>query len=74
MSATRRRWLFSIEDSEGESHYVDADGKGTHAEEFYEGTDVEAQREADRRATAWENLPGNGWPLRVTCESHGKIP
>ena len=72
--SARHRWLFSIEDSEGDTHYVDAEGKGKHADEFYLGTSAEAAREADRRATAWENLPGNGWPMVVTYEAHGIVP
>ena len=73
MDKLLHRWLFCIEDNNGDEFYLDADGKTVHAEEFYVGTDREAEIESQRRADLWEVDPQPGLVLRVTREGHGII-
>jgi len=73
VSAIKHRWLFLAEDSEIGEVYLDADGKTIHAEEFYVGTDAEAEEESKRRADLWENDLRHGLVLRVTREGHGVV-
>ena len=66
-------WLFSIEDEQGESHYVDSNGEGKYADDVFVGTRNEAFKEGERRADLWEEKHG-GFLLRVTCERRGPAP
>lgn len=72
MNGMLRRWRFLVEDECGDSRYVGPDGEKNEDAEWI-GTDADADREADRRADAWENRPENGWAVRVVCESQGKV-
>jgi hypothetical protein len=73
VSGNKHRWLFLAEDSELGEVYLDTDGKTVHAEEFYVGTDAEADRESQRRADLWESDPTHGMVLKVTREGHGVV-
>jgi hypothetical protein len=73
VSASKHRWLFMAEDSELGEVYLDADGNTVHAEEFFVGTDAEADKESQRRADLWEADPTHGLVLKVTREGHGVI-
>jgi hypothetical protein len=71
MAPIVRRWKFRIVDGNNDSFYVDADGKDNTECEFI-GTDVDAQREADRRADTWQTVTNSNC-LRVVYESQGKV-
>ena len=70
----RHRWLFMVNDSEDQEFCLDSDGKTLHADEFFIGTDREAEVESQRRADLWENDPKHGMVMRVTREGHGIVP
>jgi len=71
VQAVVRRWMFRIEDENGEGYYVGPDGRQDSECEWI-GTDAEASAEAQRRADAWENAT-NGLCLRVVYESRGQV-
>jgi len=73
MDVRRHRWLFRVEDDDGVEHGLDSEGWSVHAEEFYLGTDAEAEVEGTRRADLWEMRPENGMVVRVTREGHGVL-
>ena len=73
MMPERHRWLFSVEEDAGEEFYLDGDGRTVHAEEFFVGTDREAEVEGSRRADIWEGDSAHGMVVRITREGHGVL-
>ena len=71
--AVLRRWRFRIDDHDGNSMYVAADGRSDVDDLYFIGTDDEALREADRRADAYARHPEHGLCARVTYESEGVV-
>lgn len=72
MPMTLHRWRFLVEDWNGRTTYVDADGAECDDDEEWGGDDDAARREAHRRADAWERSTGADVAL-VTRESRGKV-
>ena len=50
-----RRWWFTIENIDGNSHYVDGNGKNTNEPVEWIGDDLAAQTECNRRVDLWES-------------------
>lgn len=70
----RRKWKFYIETDNG-SGYLDPDGTLRKEKEFtpnFIGFENEADKEADSRAEAYENLTGRTC-TRIVYESQGKV-
>lgn len=71
-SMTIKCWRFCVEDFNGRTTYLDADGEpngDTVAAEFI-GTSAQACDEGDRRADVWEAKTGND-VAKITRESRG---
>lgn len=69
---TIKCWRFCVEDFNGRTTYLDADGEpngDTVAAEFI-GTSAQACDEGDRRADVWEAKTGND-VAKITRESRG---
>jgi len=66
-----RKWLFRIEDFEGDKYYLDENGtEGSYDDlPLFVGTYLDASIEGDRRADLWENE--NGLVARLVLESQG---
>ena len=68
----RYRYLFSVEDENGETEYLDANGTSRDSDEFFIGTGAEADVEGNRRADLWERRTGR-WACRVFFERRGEV-
>lgn len=56
------RWLFSAEDENGDTFYLE--------ESEFIGTYAEAEKRAQKLSDEWEQLTG-GWVLRIELERRG---
>ena len=64
MSDPIRKWLFSAENENGDSHYI--------SDEYFIGTYREATDYAETKCDEFEEIVG-GLILKLTIESHGKV-
>jgi len=70
-----RRWWFTVEDIDGNSYYVDGNGKNTNEPVEWIGDDLAAQTECNRRVDLWESdVEGLNYRLAAaaTRESRGR--
>ena len=72
MPEPNRKWLFRIEDFEGDQFHLDENGREGSYDDLplFVGTYLDASIEGDRRADMWENE--NGLVARIVLESQGK--
>ena len=56
MPETQRKWIYSVEDVEGEEFYVNENGEEVDEDDaiVHVATDAKALRESERRADLWE--------------------
>ena len=73
MPEPNRKWLFRVEDFEGNQFYLDENGEEGSSDDLpeFEGTSPEARIEGQRRADLWEEE--YEFAARIVLESRGIV-